>query len=144
MRSTKESPIMHLDEKLETTAKVMPTNTFENERVSWKIEELNAIKELFCKEIEAKSITMAVVREKIQNHPTLNSISPKKLLTEFAASGVVKKMKLSPHRTDIFHRKIAVTLPYRRQYQITTAACCYRPLPVISTGIFSLMNTRTF
>ena len=50
------------------------------ERISWKEEDVLAIKELFAKEIEDQSISITVVRERIHNHPTLRHLDPKKVV----------------------------------------------------------------
>ena len=39
----------------------------------WNEEDVTALKDVFSKEIETKSLTMAVVKDKIQGHPTLSS-----------------------------------------------------------------------
>ena len=50
------------------------------ERISWKEEDVLAIKELFANEIIEKSITMAIVKGRIQGHPNLQQLDPKKVL----------------------------------------------------------------
>ena len=50
------------------------------ERISWKEEDVLAIKELFVKEIEDQSISITVVRERIHDHPTLQHLDPKKVV----------------------------------------------------------------
>ena len=49
------------------------------ERMLWKEEDVIALKEIFSKEIEAKSLTLAVVREKIKGHATLRCLDPRKV-----------------------------------------------------------------
>ena len=49
------------------------------ERLLWNKEDVTALKDVFCKEIEAKSLTMAVVKDKIQDHPTLCRLEPRKV-----------------------------------------------------------------
>lgn len=46
-------------------------------QISWK-EDVLAIKELFANEIIGKSITMAMVKDRIQGHSTLQKQDPKK------------------------------------------------------------------
>ena len=50
------------------------------ERISWKEHDVLAIKELFANEISEQSITMAIVKGRIQGHPTLQQLDPKKVL----------------------------------------------------------------
>ena len=50
------------------------------ERSSWKEQEVLAINELFANEISEQSITMAIVIGRIQGHPTLQQLDPKKVL----------------------------------------------------------------
>ena len=49
------------------------------ERMLWKEEDMIALKEIFSKEIEAKSLTLAVVREKVKGHATLYCLDPRKV-----------------------------------------------------------------
>ena len=49
------------------------------ERMSWKEEDVKALREIFSEEIKAKTVTMAIVRQKTQDHPSLQSIDPKKV-----------------------------------------------------------------
>ena len=44
------------------------------------MEEVIAIREIFGKEIESKSVTMAAVRNKIEGHPTLCNLSLRRVL----------------------------------------------------------------
>ena len=41
------------------------------ERVEWKEEEVIALRKVFAKEIESRSVTMAAVKNKTEGHPTL-------------------------------------------------------------------------
>ncbi|XP_068678068.1 uncharacterized protein [Montipora foliosa] len=50
------------------------------ERISWKEEDVRAIKDLFAKEILEQSVTMAMVKDRIIGHPSLQHIEPKKVL----------------------------------------------------------------
>lgn len=45
----------------------------------WDEEQVATLKDVFCTEIENKSITMAEVREKIQEHPVLRRLDPRKV-----------------------------------------------------------------
>ena len=45
----------------------------------WNEEDVTALKDVFSKEIETKSLTMAVVKNKIQGHPTLCRLEPRKV-----------------------------------------------------------------
>lgn len=49
------------------------------ERMLWDEEQVATLKDVFCTEIENKSITMAEVREKIQEHPVLRRLDPRKV-----------------------------------------------------------------
>lgn len=50
------------------------------ERISWKEEDVLAIKDLFAKEISDQSVKMALVEDRINGHPSLQYIEPKKVL----------------------------------------------------------------
>ena len=45
------------------------------ERIEWKEEEVIALRKVFAKEIESKSVTMAAVKNKTEGHPTLSDLS---------------------------------------------------------------------
>ena len=45
----------------------------------WDEEQVVTLKDVFCTEIENKSITLAEVREKIQEHPVLRRLDPRKV-----------------------------------------------------------------
>ena len=45
----------------------------------WNEKDVTALKDVFSKEIETKSLTMAVVKEKIQGHPTLCRLEARKV-----------------------------------------------------------------
>ena len=49
------------------------------ERLSWKEEEVAALKELFVDEIKKKSITLVAVRDKVSKHPTLQHLDAKRV-----------------------------------------------------------------
>ena len=49
------------------------------ERMLWDEEQVATLKDVFCKEIENKSVTMAEVRDRIQGHPALRRLDPKKV-----------------------------------------------------------------
>ena len=49
------------------------------ERLSWKEEEVAALKELFADDIKKKSITLVAVRDKISKHPTLQHLDAKRV-----------------------------------------------------------------
>ena len=49
------------------------------ERMLWDEEQVATLKDVFFTEIESKSITMAEVREKIQEHPVLRLLHPRKV-----------------------------------------------------------------
>ena len=48
-------------------------------RISWKEAEVKALREVFAQNIRSKSVTMAIVRQKIQGNPTLQSLDPKRV-----------------------------------------------------------------
>ena len=48
-------------------------------QTTWNKQEIEAIRELFQEEINKKSVTMAVVREKLKGHPTLSNEDAKKI-----------------------------------------------------------------
>ena len=49
------------------------------ERMLWNEEDVSALRDVFSKEIESKSVTITVVRDKIQDHPTLGRLDPRKV-----------------------------------------------------------------
>ncbi|KAJ7352800.1 Solute carrier organic anion transporter, member [Desmophyllum pertusum] len=57
---------------------IRPEDSKDKQR-TWNEQEIAAIKELFCEEIKEKSITMAVIREKIKDHHILHNQDPKRV-----------------------------------------------------------------
>ena len=49
------------------------------ERISWEEAEARPLREVFAQNIEWKSVTTAIVGQKIQGHPTLHFLDPKKV-----------------------------------------------------------------
>ena len=49
------------------------------EGMLWDEEQMASLKDVFCKETENKSVTMAEVRDRIQGHPALRHLDPKKV-----------------------------------------------------------------
>lgn len=49
------------------------------ERISWEEAEARPLREVFAQNIEWKSVTTAIVGQKIQGHPTLHYLDPKKV-----------------------------------------------------------------
>ena len=49
------------------------------ERISWKEAEVKILREVFAQNIRSKTVTMAIVRQKIQGNPTLQSMDPKRV-----------------------------------------------------------------
>ena len=56
-----------------------------SKRVSWNEDELAAIRSIFQEEIAAKSVTIEVVRRKIQTHPSLATKNPKRVYDRIRA-----------------------------------------------------------
>ena len=49
------------------------------ERLLWNEEDVTALKDVFSEEIKRKTLTMALVKDKIQDHPTLCHLEPRKV-----------------------------------------------------------------
>jgi len=79
---------MRISEKVlvpehETSAKTNDKDSLpeslKKERLSWKEEEVAALKEFFADDIRNKSITLEAVRDKISEHPTLQHLEAKRV-----------------------------------------------------------------
>ena len=75
----KEATFESSDAVISTVADKDGADEVLKERLVWNEEDITALKEVFSKEIEAKSLTTAVVKDKIQDHPTLCRLDPKKV-----------------------------------------------------------------
>ena len=63
-----------------TATKSLSQTSFKRDRLSWREEDVNAMKDLFSEEIKEKCITIEVVRNKIRDHPTLKQLNDKRVL----------------------------------------------------------------
>ena len=63
-----------------TATKSLSQTSFKRDHLSWREEDVNAMKDLFSEEIKEKCITMEVVRNKIRDHPTLKQMNDKRVL----------------------------------------------------------------
>lgn len=79
MRASKEAPTSDQDTPGKAENKNPLPEGLQNERFSWNEEDVAAIRELFVEEIKKESVTMAIVRDKIRDHPTLQHLDAKKV-----------------------------------------------------------------
>ncbi|XP_068670188.1 uncharacterized protein [Montipora foliosa] len=77
MRKPQKKPVSH--NTTATATKSLSQECLTKERLTWKEEDVNAIKELFSEEIKEKSVTMEVVRGKIQGHAALEQLDAKRV-----------------------------------------------------------------
>lgn len=75
----KESTSKSYDDVISTAADRDAADGVLKERLLWNEKDVTALKDVFSKEIETKSLTMAVVKEKIQAHPTLCRLEARKV-----------------------------------------------------------------
>ena len=79
MRIPKKVPVPEHEKSAITNDKDSLPESSRKERLSWKEEEVSALKELFADDIRKKSITLVAVRDKISEHPTLQHLDPKRV-----------------------------------------------------------------
>lgn len=79
MRESKKVPVPEHDTSAITIVKDSLSESLRKERLSWKKEDVAAIKELFADDIKKKSITLEVVRDKICEHPNLQHLDAKRV-----------------------------------------------------------------
>ncbi|XP_068757402.1 uncharacterized protein [Montipora capricornis] len=77
MRKPQKKPVSR--NTTATATKSLSQECLTKERLTWKEEDVNAIKELFSEEIKEKSVTMEVVRGKIQGHAALEQLDAKRV-----------------------------------------------------------------
>ena len=82
--------------KAEDENPVSAEGSKEKETTPWNEQQKAAVRELFREEINQKRVTMAVVREKIKDHPTLYDQDPKKVYDRVRSGwrGIDKKNHL--------------------------------------------------
>lgn len=79
MRAPKEVPVSDQDTPGKAENKNPLPESSQKERFSWNEDDVAAIRELFAGEIKKESVTMAIVRDKIRDHPTLQHLDAKSL-----------------------------------------------------------------
>ena len=79
MRTTKK--VLEGGDSITTMEEDIPAGTKDSteKHVTWNKQQIEAIRELFREEIDQKSVTMALVREKITNNAILCNHDPKKI-----------------------------------------------------------------
>lgn len=79
MRAPKEVPVSDQDTPGKAENKNPLPESLQKERFSWNEDDVAAIRELFAGEIKKESVTMAIVRDKIRDHPTLQHLDAKRV-----------------------------------------------------------------
>ena len=79
MRISKKVPVPEQETSAVTKDNDSLHESSRKERLSWKEEEVAALKELFSDNRKSKSITLEVVRDKISEHPTLQHLDAKRV-----------------------------------------------------------------
>lgn len=79
MTASKEVPVSDQDTPEKAQNKSSLPESLPKERFSWNEEDVAAIRELFAGEIKKESVTMAIVRDKIRDHPTLQHLDAKRV-----------------------------------------------------------------
>ena len=78
LRKSQKEPVSERN-RTATATKSLSQKCLTKEHLTWKEEDVNAIKELFSEEIKEKSVTMEVVRGKIQGHAALEQLDAKRV-----------------------------------------------------------------
>lgn len=93
------------------------------ERMSWDEEQVATLKDVFCKEIENKSVTMAELRDKIQGDPALRCLDPKKVYDK-VRSELRFSNKTNFQPSDIDDDKTSAELP-KESDSLADKMSCY-------------------